>query len=142
MNTTTAAPTATTEAPTLSWAEDAAQGETATCRAVVLAVIGTAVVVTVVSRIAGVIVARGHAAEHLEHQTPEALERARAAHYHVMHAGHNPMVALLVAALQPVYILQNTFFLDRTRCIGTATARILIPAECSAVPLTGCASRA
>ena len=37
----------------------------------------------------------------------------------------------------PVEILQNTFS-DQTRCIGTATARILIPAGCSAVPLTGC----
>ena len=35
--------------------------------------------------------------------------------------------------LLPVEILRNTFS-DRTHCIGTATARILIPAECSAVP--------
>ena len=98
---TTAGPTAPTEAPTRSWAEDATESSgTTVCRAIVLAVVGTAVVVTVVSRVTGVIVARGHAAEHLAHKTPEALERARAAHYHVMHAGHNPMVALLVAALQ------------------------------------------
>ena len=32
----------------------------------------------------------------------------------------------------PVNILQNTLS-DRTHCIGTATARILIPAECSAI---------
>ena len=33
---------------------------------------------------------------------------------------------------QPVNFSQNTFP-DRARCVGTATARILIPAECSAV---------
>ena len=36
------------------------------------------------------------------------------------------------AEAQPVEILQNTFS-DRTLCIFTATARVLIPAECSAV---------
>ena len=32
---------------------------------------------------------------------------------------------------QPVEILQNTFFRSKTRC--TATARVLIPAQCSAI---------
>ena len=39
---------------------------------------------------------------------------------------------ILVAGGVPVENLQNTFS-DRTRCICTATARVLIPAECSAV---------
>ena len=40
-------------------------------------------------------------------------------------------VFMLLADMQPVEILQNTFS-DRTRCICTATARVLIPTECSA----------
>ena len=42
----------------------------------------------------------------------------------------------------PVEILQDTFFrtVTRARCIGTATARVLILAECSTILLTGCTS--
>ena len=36
-------------------------------------------------------------------------------------------------AYAPVEILQNTFS-DRTRCMAQLRARILIPAECSAIP--------
>ena len=38
----------------------------------------------------------------------------------------------IFALAQPVNILQNTFS-DRTRCIAQLRARMLIPAECSAV---------
>ena len=43
-----------------------------------------------------------------------------------------PQYLVWCKRMQPVNFLQNTFS-DRTHCICTATARVLIPAECSAV---------
>ena len=51
---------------------------------------------------------------------------------HVLDVQRYIVVVMVAGLVEPVEILQNTFS-DRTHCIAQLMARILIPAECSAV---------